>query len=256
MAALTICTGMWGTAWERYGQRFFETFDAMWPAEVALHVWSDRPLPIESAARSVRNMRLGLTDGWTSFMERHRGDAEKNGRAPNARWKPSERQRGYTFRYDALRFAGQAFAPEASSFTMDDGEVLAWLDADMVTFSPPPPAWIESLIGDRDGAFLGRGAKHSEIGFWAVRLDVDTRRLLCDFANLYRSDKLFGLGQWHSAFAWDHVRKALTFEGIIDLRDLTPGGRGHVWFQSPLRAHLDHLKGEVRKSAGRSAERR
>jgi hypothetical protein len=118
-----------------------------------------------------------------------------------------------------------------------------------------PEGFIEGLISGYHGAYLGRGAKHSEIGFWCVRLGAATRQLLHRFADLYRSDRLFGLTEWHSAYAWDCVRLEWEGEGALGLLDLTPGGHSHVWFQSPLRLYLDHLKGK-RKAAGRSPERR
>jgi hypothetical protein len=139
---------------------------------------------------------------------------------------------------------------------MRDGDVLCWLDADVVTHSAPPAGWIESLLGDEDVAYLGRAPKHSEIGFWAVRLSEESRRFVQEFADLYATDRLFQLRTWHSAFAWDDARRWAESHGLISARDLTPGGDGHVWFQSPLKAHLDHLKGEARKRAGISAERR
>lgn len=255
--ALTVCTGMWGEAYEKYGRRFFESFDAMWPEEVALHVWSDRQLPLDpKGERDVRNLRMGGTVGWTEFISAHIGDPEKCGRQPREGWKDKDRAAGYSFRFDACRFAGQSFIPEASAAMLEDGHTLAWFDADMVTHAAAPVGWIESLVADFDGAYLGRGRKHSEIGFWAVRLNDGTRQLLYDFAELYRSGEIWSLRQWHSAFVWDEARRRLETNGAIKLRDLTPGGEGHVWFQSPLKAYTDHLKGPSRKAAGRSPERR
>jgi hypothetical protein len=248
--ATTIVTGVWGPAGQSYCQTFMDSFDRYWPGDVGLQIWSDRPIIAPRGA--LRD--LGQTDGWQAFCDRHKDEKFANGREPDRlRWKPSAIAGGYNFRFDAVRFAGQAFVPEAASKELPDGDILAWFDADVETFAKVPEQWLEGILGKHPGAYLGRGAKHSEIGFWAVRLNPETRRMLKAFADLYRSDALFGLKEWHSAWLWDYARRETI---TVPLLDLTPNGSGHVWFdpRSPLKAYTDHRKGQ-RKVAGRSKER-
>lgn len=252
--AVTVCTGMWGPRRLEYAAMFSSAFDEHWSRRTGLVVFSDDKVIVPHWTKLAPIQGI---PGYMDFMSRHAGDPVKAGKkpGPGAKWKTGALEKGYNFRYDALRFAGQAFIPEAAAEGLPDGDILVWLDADVKTFADVPESFVEGLIGDADGCYLGRAPKHSEIGFWAVRLHTSTRALLHDFAELYRSDRLFDLREWHSAYAWDHARKELERHGVLDMRNLTPGGSGHVWFQSPLRHHLDHLKGD-RKKAGRSRERR
>lgn len=251
--ALTICTGMYGPRRDDYARIFLASFDRHWPADVRLHLYSDPPDPAfgQRVAEGLTRPRqaqvswLARTDGWAEFIARHQDDPIRCGRepAPGAKWKSGATAKGYNFKFDAVRFAGQAFIPEAAAKDLDDGDVLCWLDADVETIKAPPYGWIEAMIGYADGAYLGRVNTHSEIGFWAVRLSPVTRRFLQFFAWLYRHDDLFKLTEWHSAFAWDEARRVFEKDGLT-MRDLTPGGRNNVFMASALSRFCVHHKGQ------------
>lgn len=251
----TIVTGWTGRGYDRLGEQFAASFDKHWPRDVRLAMVVDDdyrigPLP----GRTPRIVPLSECEGLAEFVFRHGNDRAARGRVPDERWKEKERVAGYSYRFDAVKFAPQMFMPEAVARTLPDGEILAWFDADVVTFRPVPPAFVETIIGDCELAYLGRDGKHSEIGFYAVRLNAWTRWFLSALAGMYRRDKVFRLAETHSAFVFDHCR--IEFERQrCGVRNLTPGGRGHVWFQSELGRCTDHLKGK-RKQAGRSRERR
>ncbi len=200
MPLTTIVTGMWGPKAQAYADIFLPPFDRYLAGRYNLQVWSDQR--IDGAGD--RQRWIGATDGWVDFMGRHRNDDEKAGRAVNRPrpWKDKEVAAGYNFKFDATRFAGQAFVPEAAAKELPDGAVLCWLDADVAALRDVPTGFIEKLLGDDDGAYLGRGEKHSEIGFWAVRLSGRTRAMLEGFADCYRGDCVFGMSEWHSAYVW------------------------------------------------------
>lgn len=242
-ARTTVVTLMWGNAWERYGERFAATFHAHWPKDIGLLVVSDRALPLPRG----RVVPLSDVRGLAEFHARWKGDRRANGFLP-----PPAKvdEKGYSWRHDAVKWAPQGMAPHAVLPHFADGDLLVWLDADVVTFADVPADLLERLIGGADISFLGRAPKHSEIGYWSVRVSPDTRRFIARMADLYRSDVVFSLKQWHSAYVLDHARA----ESKLRERDLTPGGRGHVWFASELGRYSDHLKGK-RKDAGQSPER-
>jgi len=249
----TVITSMWGTAYERYGARFLESAAKFWAPDVRLIVMSDGMVPRSAVSRPGDRL-LDMPPDWGKFRARHADNPAANGRAVSPKWKPKDRVLGYNWRFDAVKWCAQAFVPEAAAALLPDGELMVWLDADVVTFAPLAASLFEDLVGDADGAYLGRGQKHSEIGFWAVRLSPQTRNMIALFARLYRDDQVFALKETHSAFVWDEARRACERDGLR-MRDLTPGGRGHVYPNSPLGKYLDHCKGQ-RKLKGYSKERR
>lgn len=249
----TIVTGLWGGHVQRFAGSFTKGL-AQYAPEIPVCVFIDGPYV--PPGRYAQLFTMGQTNGWSQFMARHENHAAAHGRSPTPKWKRGAIESGYYFKFDAVRFAGQAFVPEAMADALSDGELLVWLDGDVQAFAPIPKGFFDELVGDEDGAYLGRGGKHSEIGYWCVRLSPRSRLFLHRFAELYRSDELFELKEWHSAFVWDHARREAEAVGGFKMRNLTPHGHDHVWFQSPLGKYLDHLKGEKRKRRGSSPERR
>lgn len=256
--SVTVVTGWTGRGYDGLGQQFCSTFARGWPVSVALSVLTDAPhhplsLMTLDHRRTLTASSLSKCDGLAEFIARHKDNPAAHGREPNGRWKPKERAIGYSWRYDAVKFATQLFIPDAASKQLSDGEILVWFDADVVTKNAVPERFIEGLLGDSDVVFLGRPPKHSEIGFWALRLSPKTRAFLEYLTNLYRTDAVFGLKEWHSAFVWDEARRTFENSHGMRSRNLTPRGRGHVWPTSPLGRYTEHLKGERKLSSMRSA---
>lgn len=263
---LTVCTGWSPSGYVEYGLRFFETFDAHWPAYVDLVVYGEDPVPLPSrCGRRTEFRRLSQIPGCVEFLDRHnnviaRGQAPDGATAP--KWKPKHYAARYNYRFDAWKFCRQGFIPFDTFVNWDmsdaDRELLCWLDGDVVTHAPVPPGAIERLLPQgKDVAYLGRGQKHSEIGFQLYditgldRGEGPAARMLEMFRDIYATDEVFKLKEWHSAYVFDEARRRTGVAG----HDLTPGGEGHVWHQSPLCAWTDHLKGN-RKAKGRSDERK
>lgn len=245
---IKVCSGFSPSGFKEYGKRFLETFHKHWPGDTDLVVYTEEPVEMpRGACRS-------LWDCWgvAQFIQRNRGNPERCGTKQHAKWKPRYIGRPYNFRFDAVKFSRQCFIPEAAAHDMDDGDILVWLDADVVTFADVPTDAIANLLGDKDIVFLGRHGTHSEIGFWAVRLNYRTREFLAMFADTWRSDKVFELEEWHSAFVFDWCRRHCSMKE----HNLTPMGRGHVWHDSELSKWTDHLKGIQRKQLGASPERK
>ena len=244
-----VCTGFHPAGYKEYGERFIETFVAHWPWKVKLLCYTEQPIAM---TRGVCQS-LWRCDGTADFIKRHAKNKEVQGRVPRPCWTPRDRVRGYSYRTDAYKFFKQLLIPEDAACRLGDGEVLCWLDGDVVTLKAVPEGFVEGLIGDFDLVYLGRKRRHSEIGFWAVRLNKTTRAFLHQIAQTYRSDAFMALEEWHSAWIWDHCRREAEANGLR-ARDLTPGKEGHVWCESPLAEWTDHLKG-ARKRLGASPER-
>lgn len=245
---IRVCSGFSPAGYTEYGQRFLDTFDQHWPRDIDLTVYTEQPVAVPRG--ECRD--LWQCQGVKEFVDRHSANPLYNGKVPTAVWRDKHRTRGYHFKTDAVKFCRQCFIPRDAAIDMADGDILVWLDADVVSFADLPRKFVEDLLGDADLVFLGRRGTHSEIGFWAVRLNERSRAFLDHFAHVWVCGVVFTLAEWHSAFMFDWCR-ANQFG--LRQKNLTPNGTGHVWFQSPLRKYTDHCKGE-RKALGYSPERK
>lgn len=246
--AVTVCTGWHPPAWRHYARRFIETFAERWPADIKLVAYTEEPVDlIRGECRD-----LWSIPGARQFYEVHSKIPTHRGAAPVPQWRQKDRRKGYAWRWDAVRFFKQCIIPNAAAQELHEDDILVWLDADIVTFADVPSDLVEKLLGRADLCYLGRN-KGSEIGFWAVRLNARGRQFLTKLSEAYLLDWVFVLPQWHSAFCFDQLRQNAERDGL-KVKNLTPGGRDHVWMQcKPLMECTDHLKGD-RKNYGHSPE--
>jgi hypothetical protein len=235
-----VISGFHPAGYLQYGRKFLETFDRYWPRDIRLTVVGEEPVEMPRG----RFVPLFACDGVEDFINRHKASPERCGRINGA----------YNFKFDAVKFCRQGFIPHHVGKDLRDNDIMAWLDADVHTFQKIPEGFVEQMLGDADVCHLGRLNFHSELGFWACRINDRTRLFLDHFAAAYRHDVLFDFAEWHSAFVFDEVRKLHEQRGLV-VKNITPNGGGHVWFQCDLGRYTDHLKGEKRKAAGASAER-
>lgn len=239
----TVCSGVHPAGLEEYGRAFLRKFHTYWPDDIDLLFYTEKPIEIpRGECRS-----LWDCDGARAFYDRHSQNIAANGRAEHY-LRPKEQRAGYSYRFDAVKFFKQLMIPEHAAKGLPDGEILAWLDADVISHADVPVGLIEGFLRKADVAYLGRGNFHPDIAFWAVRLNPATRMFLASMAALYRSDAVFDLPEWHSAYVFDHCRKRFEAAGGKS-NNLTPGGRGAVWEQSPLAKYSRHLKGKLKSQA-------
>lgn len=237
---IRVCSLMWGTAWERYGKMFAESFARHWPEAVELVVATDRGLPLPRG----RQIALNDVPGYPEFVARYGDDRKAQGFDSGHHRVDA---RGYSWRHDALKWAPQGLAPRAGVTHLKDGDIFVWLDADVETLKPVPEDWIEGLLDGHDVACLQRPGTHSEIGFWAMRMKPETRNVIWAFALPYASGRVFEMREFHSAYVWD---RALATEPGLKVRNLTPPNcrprKGHVWPHTPLAEFTAHHKGNLK----------
>lgn len=198
--------------WETHAARCVLSFQEFW--DIPLRVYRDADL-----------------DGWLpAFKERHKHLPTDN------------------YRKDAVRFAHKVAAIE-KAFYVGIADVMIWMDADCVTHAPVEQEWLESLIGDADFGYLRRSKKYPECGFMMIRRNPQGAALVNGVVDLYTSDALFGLREWHDSYAIEHVRSSLSIKCASLSGDAE--GTGHPLVNGPLGTRLDHLKG-TRKAEGRS----
>lgn len=217
---ITVCTGWNAAGYEVYGKRFLDGWKH-WPESVALRVFSED---------GFTGRTDDLPDCVKRFIFRH-PEPMKSGLEPRKGWKEKHVDQGYCFKFDAVKFCRMAMVP----LHVED-EVVIWLDGDVITHAEVTLDWLMSIIGPHPVTYLGRSNYHSETGFVAFR----SKALRRAWHDLYDTDGVFSLPEWHSAYAFDEARKSLGFHG----KNLTMGLRGDVFAQSVLSERMTHLKGK------------
>ena len=231
-----VHTLMFGSAWERYGEKFVSTFSKFWPSKVELWIFTDKPLPTDRA----HQVLLSSVSAYTKFMDKYGSDRKAMGYGcSDAKTDPEKR----FWKKDAAKWGPQGLVPRVALDGLGSGDLLCWLDADVETIDAVPLHWINVLLAGADVACLQRERQHSEIGFWAARVGVKTIPAIKRFSELYESGDVFGLSEWHSAFVFD---QAIASCPDLAIRNLSPIGRGHVWPGSQLARYTIHKKGKIK----------
>lgn len=256
MTSISVVTSCSAKGWAEYGREFVETFLRNWPADVDLHLVSEDD--IFRGAVPVEMQTVLFWSLWPSsrmaetFAYRHLNNARAHGTVRingDRGWSQKKTQRGYNFRYDAYRFAKKVFAIEVVASRVGRGR-LFWVDADVRTFNTVPRDLLEKVLpNDYALSCLDRGSSyHSECGFVGYNLDHDlTLPFIREFAALYASDQVFGLGEWHDSWVFDWLRRKTNVPTFA----IPHNSRHHPFVNSDLGHCMDHLKG-ARKDKGRT----
>lgn len=243
-----VCTLMYGTAYERYGKRFIETFDANWNIDIPLHIVTDHSL--ENHKDHKQHMLYNNPD-FSHFMAKFSQNKSAQGLGHEV-YKVD--QNGVSWRHNAVKWAPQAFAANmvASGLWggMQKGDVLIVLDADVYTKGPVDQAWLNRVIGNADVTYLGRQNQHSEIGWYSLKIGNATKNMLDHFAQVYYSGDFLKYEQSHSAYMFDvSLSRAMRMFPELRVRNLnTENLRGHVWPYTVLDEKLVHLKGKRKEN--------
>lgn len=239
---ITVVTTCNKAGLESYGRRFVETFEQRWPHSPRLVVYAEgwsEPFPRAEV------YDLLVDSYWLSeFKSRHRDNPAAHGL-----------KRGhYEWPLDAVRFAHKVAAIIAAD-KLSVSDHLLWLDADTITHSPvtlddiatwlPDPAWLSWL--ERDVKCGGI----PECGFLLFNRRHDRHaEAMSAMHALYAEDRLFQFDQTHDSFVWRFLVSSLA----LPTRSLSGKGSAtsHVFANSPISKHMDHLKGVRRKKMGRT----
>jgi hypothetical protein len=220
MTSFDVVTTFAVRHWKQHARRCVKSFGAYW-SDIPLMTFTDAALQHESR--------------WlTAFKERHARRPKDN------------------YRFDAVRFAHKIAAVDVA-LRAGSADVLIWMDADCVTHQPVDAAWLSDLLGDADFGYLRRARKYPECGFLMIRRNDAGRRLVAGLVDLYETDRLFDLAEWHDSWAIEQVRAHLESHGQLSCVSLSGDAEhtGHPFVNGPLGARMDHCKGE-RKKSGRS----
>lgn len=251
-----IVTSFNDKGFEQYGRVFLASYLKYWHQSVSLLVYYESEcdrLDFNLHGRA-EVISLNSIPTFASFIPKYENDPYATGKKQqhiDHLWKSKNRDEGYNFRYDAVKFSKKVFAVHDAVHRVPRDTKLYWIDADVVTLKTVPPDFLDKMLPvSYDISFLGRAGYHTECGF--VGYNVSSDRTVCfvdTFCELYITGKVFSLAEWHDSFVFDQVRKKY----VLKEYDLPSRHKGHVWITSPLVRYMDHLKGG-RKSLGRSPE--
>lgn len=251
-ASFSVITTFPHSKWNEYAKRMIETFDWGWPQEIQLKIYYENQIP-DDAPQSNRIEWIDLNASCpdlVAFKQKHKNNPYANGYKVGS----DTNQKG-SYLWEAIRFAHKSFCVSHQALNSSTDFVI-WLDADVVTHSPVPFEFIESLINPKDyTCYLGREKIYPECGFVIYNTKHPINHsFMTDWQNLYNKDTLFDLEEYHDSYLFWHLLKKYNLEDKegLNLSKGHPHRPGvHVFINSPLGNYMDHLKGS-RKKQGRS----
>lgn len=253
MSNTLMCVTTFSDAgYKQYGKRMVDTFVKFWDPAIELMVFCDTPM--NHPSKRVLDFPLAEFLEIQAFTDRHKNNPVAHGKEPTSFWWKKERESGYSFRFDAVRFHYSGMVPfyAAEYFLRKHQEgILIFLDGDTITNAPIDAEWIEKNIlrARRHIAYLGRkGKKSTETGFVAYRLPQAIPFIKL-YHDVYVNDDIFAMGETANGYIFDRVMDT----GVISKRhNITPNKkRSHIWLTSPLAKKMTHLKGATNKEAGK-----
>lgn len=248
----TVITTFHPAGLKQYAQTMIDSFEKFWPNNVDLVAYAENCHP--TVARTKVIDLLKASPDLVSFKNKHQDNPIANGTVMKETGLPFKDN---NFKWDAVRFSHKVFAVIHACATIDSDWII-WLDADSKTFRNIPENFLDQVCDPHALAcYLGRREKyHSECGWVAYnRQHPELQKFMQDWRDLYVSDRLFDLKEYHDSFVFDELRKQYQTQGTYfhNLSPVLPGkGPGHPFIASPLGLYMDHMKGAKRKALGHS----
>lgn len=243
-----IITSLNTKLYYKYGEKMIQSFLSKWPENYELAIYydddTDQIFDQLDKVNRIKTYNLNFyTPELIEFVKRHKNRPDQQN--------PKELNLG------AVRFSFKTFSIIHGT-TIGDCDLAVWLDADVVTHTAIPEDFIEKLHPDGcHVSYLGRDNNYSECGFVIYNTRHPHHQEFMDvWRDLYTSDDVFKLPQWHDSYVFDSIRKALEKKYGILNNNITPWGKDyqHVFINSMLGDYMDHLKGD-RKTEGKSRKK-
>jgi len=165
-----------------------------------------------------------------------------------------------SYKYDAVRFCYKVYsiAQAMDNYSYKYTRLL-WIDSDTVFHKPITEDWITHNLYKKDTlmSYAGRHNYYSECGLLLFNLEhPNTHNYINSVRNLYDTDLIYLLREWHDSFVCDSVRtqyeaKGNKFYNLAEhIEHKVPGGHILAYLYGDT---IDHLKGK-RKQQGHSKE--
>ena len=270
---IKIITSYKPGTWDKYSKRGINSMVENLPTEVDIVVYCEEPKPNYDSKR-ITWIDLNTTEpNLFAFKNKHKNDPVACGettpidggvrRLPNAG--NMDRGKG-SYLWDAVRFSNKVFCIVNAVRNSPEYDNVVWIDADTYTFRPMPIKFLEDLLPintmltylGRENFDLNDGGKYPECGFVGYNLrHPEVQNFVNEWEQLYTTDNVFKLLEWHDSFILWHLAKKFKKEKNIKVNDIgyAKGVKGHhVFINSELGLYIDHMKGK-RKQQGTSAKK-
>ena len=132
---VVVCSGF--SSWHGGGLSFLDTFDRFWPKIAVWLCYTEQTTLV-----TCNGCHLMEREGARDFHNRHGEDGRRRGTIPIPGWRQKDRNEGYSWRFDAAKFYKQCLIPYDVSKTLNQDDILVWLDSDIVTFDYVPQNFI------------------------------------------------------------------------------------------------------------------
>ena len=245
---IAIVTSLNKQLYEYYAFRFLQTYN--WPFDCYIYHegWIPEidPMRDNIIYRDIHETNPGLKQFAERNSKRNQFSTEKND--------TSKIIYGLDFLKDAIRFSYKVYA---KTHLMMEGkyDYVFWIDADVVfTKRITEQEIINKILPiDYTICYLDRPEppRYPECGFVGYNLtNSHTRNFVEKLREYYELDLLFKEEQWHDSYVWNKVReKYLSGQPQYNLTGTRKDG--HVWSVSKLAEYTTHLKGKIKKDAGK-----
>ena len=245
---IAIVTSLNKQLYEYYAFRFLQTYN--WPFDCYIYHegWIPEINPMRDNVfyRDINETNPSLKQ----FIERN----QKRNQFSTVKGDTSKIIYGMDFIKDAIRFSYKVYA---KTHLMMEGkyDYVFWIDADVYFKKTITEQEIVQKIlpVDYTICYLDRPEppRYPECGFVGYNLtNKHTQNFVEKLREYYESDLLFNEEQWHDSYVWNKVReKYLSGQPQYNLTGTRKDG--HVWSVSKLAEYTTHLKGKIKKDAGK-----
>jgi hypothetical protein len=263
-------------SWEVYAKKGIESMAEQFPEEVDIVVYAEEPKP-ECKYDRIKWIDLNTAEPeLVNFKNKHKNDPVANGelqeieggvrRPAELKAKGGKDSTKGSYLWAAVRFANKVFCVVNAVRNSKEYDYVVWLDGDTFTFRPMPLNFLESVLPTntmvtylgRENPKLNDGGKYPECGFVGYNLKhPEIQNFINDWEQLYVSDNVFKLLEWHDSYVFWHLTKKYQKEKNIEVNDIGywKGVKGHhVFINSELGLYMDHMKGK-RKQVGTSQKK-
>ena len=235
-----------------YSEKMLQSLSMNWDKNVDIYAYYEGNVPNSIDRVIYRDLNECCPD-LVLFKDRHKTNFAAHGKQDRGPHPNNKIKRvGIGFLWDAVRFSHKSYCVFHASSTID-ADVVIWLDADTNTFAPISVDFLESLCPiDTYSSYLGRKTTYTECGFvsYNTRYQYHNDFMNC-WKNLYDSDEIFNLPEWHDSFLYDVVRRNFEINYGVKNNNISKTSSGHVFINSDLGKYIDHMKGD-RKKTGKS----